>query len=57
MSNTSFRTSPKYPGAQPFSIKGSSYKSKKNSWWNPKSPNFWRAKKNNVKSVKDQTGE
>ena len=30
------------PAAQPFSIKGSPCRSKKNSWWNAASSKFWR---------------
>lgn len=41
------------PHNQPFQLKNcDGYKSKSNSWWNPKSDKFWRLKMRDKKLVK-----
>jgi hypothetical protein len=44
MSQNSYANNPSNPAAQPFNIGGQRCKSKKNSWWNAASPNYFRNK-------------
>ena len=41
-----YQNHPSNPAAQPFNIGAKPNKSKKNSWWDPKSSNYFRTKGN-----------
>lgn len=44
MSQVDYSVHPGNPAAQPFQGTGRPNKTKKNSWWHPKSDSFWRNK-------------
>lgn len=54
MASTTPMTHPNAPHNQPFNVGARPCKSKKNSWWQPLSSNYWRnAKRKTKKSGKE----
>lgn len=54
MSNTSFRNHVNAPHNQPFNVGAKANRTKKNSWWNIHSSNYWRSREKNKNKKQEQ---